>query len=469
VASAGLGLGQLTSTLTLEGLTQASASGDGRALPRLAARWTWEDEGRRLRMHLRPGVTFHDGTPLTSAVAAEALSRAIARPQNRALYSSVADISSVRPDGDLQLVLDLSQPSAFLPEDLGLPLSIGSGNVGTGPFRLVNRGSQELELERFDRYYLGVPEIERVVILPSDNLRTSWTRLLRGEVDMVTDVPPEAIEFIQNDDVQVFSFARSYQFLVAFNARSAQFKSAAVRRALNAAIDRNALITKVLQGNGEPATGPLWPEHWAYDKAIPPFGFDPRGAISALDAVGFRLSAANSDADRPPARLRFTCLLPEDFSLLERIGLEVQKQLYDVGVDMQFEVLPAQEFDQRIREGRFEAVLVDMISGPTFGRPFLFWRSAQQFKGLNVFGYENAETERLFQILRASRNEGATRSATSRLQRALLDDPPALFLAWNERARAVRRRFDVGPTDRDPLFTIWQWTENVDRQPVSTQ
>jgi len=114
-------------------------------------------------------------------------------------------------------------------------------------------------------------------------------------------------------------------------------------------------------------------------------------------------------------------------------------------------------------------VLVDMISGPTFGRPFLFWRSAREFRGLNVFGYENSETERLFQTLRASRNEGATRSATSRLQRVLLDDPPALFLAWNERARAVRRRFDVGNSDRDPLFTIWQWTENTSRQTVSTE
>jgi ABC-type transport system substrate-binding protein len=162
-------------------------------------------------------------------------------------------------------------------------------------------------------------------------------------------------------------------------------------------------------------------------------------------------------------------LLPTGFSLLEHIGLEVQKQLYDIGVDVQFEAVPIEEYDFRLREGRFEAVLVDMISGPTFGRPFLFWRSAQAFKGLNVFGYENDETERLFQILRESTNEAATRSATGRLQRRLLDDPPALFLAWNERARAIRRRFDVGASDRDPLFTIWQWTESTGRQVVSTR
>jgi peptide/nickel transport system substrate-binding protein len=420
-------------------------------------------------MYLRRGVLFHDGTPLTSDLAAEALSRAIARPANRALYSSVADIESVRADGDMQLVLELSRPSAFLPEDLGLPLSIGAENIGTGPFRLARRSADGAELERFDRYYLGAPDIERVVMLPSDNLRTSWTRLLRGEVDMVTDVPPEVVQFIQNDDIQVISFPRGYQYLIAFNSALPLFQSPDVRRALNSAVNRETLIANVLQNHGAPATSPIWPEHWAYDRTIQPFAYDPRGAISLLEAAGFTKLTVDSSSQRPPARLRFTCLLPANFTLLERIGLEVQKQLYDVGVDVQFQAVPIEEYNSRIREGRFEAVLAELISGPSFGRPFLFWRSARQFQGLNVFGYENAETERQFQILRASLNEAAVRSATPRLQRALLDDPPALFLAWSERARAVRQRFDVGNSDRDPLFTIWQWTENTDRRVASAQ
>jgi len=441
---------------------------DGRALPRLAESWSWENEGQRLRFTLRSGVTFHDGTQFTATVAAEALSRAIARPANRALYPSVGDITSVHPDGDLELVLDLARPSAFLPEELDLPLGIGAQNVGTGAFRLVRRDSEGAVLERFDRYYLGPARIEQIVIRPSDTLRTSWSRLLRGEVDMVTDVPPEAVEFIQNDDIQVISFARSYQFLIAFNSASAPLRSAAVRRALNGAVNRDALIKSVLQGQGEPATGPLWPHHWAYDASIPSFAFDPRGAASVLETAGFRLRAAERASARAPARLRFTCLLPEDFSLLERVGLEVQKQLYDVGVDMAFEVVPIQEYDVRIREGRFDAVLVDMISGPALARPHVFWGSARR-EGLHAFGYENAEAARLFELLRTSTNEGAIRSAVSRLQRVLLDDPPALFLAWNQRARAVRRNFRVAESGRDPLFTIWQWAENPDRQPVSTE
>jgi ABC-type oligopeptide transport system substrate-binding subunit len=104
-------------------------------------------------------------------------------------------------------------------------------------------------------------------------------------------------------------------------------------------------------------------------------------------------------------------------------------------------------------------MLSDMAGGPTFGRAYLFFASRKQFQGLNVFGYENPETERLFEVLRRSTNEAAVRSATRNLQRVLLDDPPALFLVWTDRARAVRRDFNVvSEPGRDPLFTIWRWT-----------
>ena len=129
---------------------------------------------------------------------------------------------------------------------------------------------------------------------------------------------------------------------------------------------------------------------------------------------------------------------------------------------MQFEVVPINEYNLRIRDGRFESVMIDMISGPTLGRAYIFWRSARQFKGLNVFGYENSEAERLFNVLRTSANDGAVRSTMSRLQRVLLDDPPALFIAWNERTMAVRRDFKIlNDPGQDPFYTIWRWAPAV--------
>ena len=192
--------------------------------------------------------------------------------------------------------------------------------------------------------------------------------------------------------------------------------------------------------------------------------------MALLDGEGLRSGRVPSSDNEAPARLRFTCLVPAGYSILERIALEVQKDLYNIGVDMQFEVVPFRDYDALFREGRFEAALIDSISGPTPSRAYIFWQSARRHKGFNVFGYENPEAERLFEILRTDTNEGAVRSATRRLQSVLLDDPPALFLAWNQRARAVSRTFEtIQEPDRDPMLTLWQWRPAAERPVLSTQ
>jgi peptide/nickel transport system substrate-binding protein len=463
-SSTEVGVAEWAQMLTVEGLTQVNA--DGRVLPRVAEKWAWENGGRTLRVFLRNNVRFHDGTALTATTMVDIIRRLIARPGSRDRYPSLNDITSVAPDGDSQVVFTLSAPSAFLLEDLSAPIQSRDG-AGTGPYRVTKREKSEIVLDRFEQYYLGSPSIGKVVIRPFDALRTTWTSLLRGEVDMVAEVPPDSIEFIESADVQTFSFPHWYQFILAFELNKSPFNSPAVRRALNLGVDRDALITSALKGHATPSTGPIWPKHWAVDNTIQGFVHDSASAVALLEAAGFHKGTAGDNGGVPDARLRFTCLIPMKFSLLERLGLEIQRQLYDIGVDMQFEAVPIDEYLARIAQGKFEAILVDMISGPSLVRPYLFWRSARTYKGLNVFGYDNPEAERQFQALRTAMNEAAVRSATARLQRVLMEDPPAVFLAWNERARVVRREFQVvHERGRDPMSSLWRWS--VGAAPVQT-
>jgi peptide/nickel transport system substrate-binding protein len=322
----------------------------------------------------------------------------------------------------------------------------------------VSSKESAFELERFEQYYLGRPTISKVEVNQVDTLRTAWASFLRRDLGMVTDVPPDIVKFVRNDDTQVISFDRPYQYLIAFNSARAKFSKPAVRRALNLAIDREAIVKAVLNDSGLPATGPIWPKHWAYDPAVEPFRLDLREATQLLDTAGLALQASTRP-DRPPARLRFTCILPADFSIYERVSMEVQRQLYEIGVDVKFEVLPVKTYSARVRTGDFDAAFVDLISAPSLSRPYTFWRSARVSRGYNVFGYENPQAEALFQTIRSSRSEIAVRNATHRLQRVFLEDPPAIFLAWNQRSRAIRQEFGAtaDAEKADPLLSLWRW------------
>ena len=439
-------MGQLARAITLEGLTQLTT--EGRAVPRLAESWTAEHQ--QLRLKLRKNVLLHDGRRLDAQGAAEALATAVANESNRASYPALQDVRGAIPQGNSELILELRGPSPRLPDDLTVLLDIPAG-----PYRIVKDTTLAKEFERFDHYYQGVPGIPRVTIKSFDTMRTGWASLLRGELDMVYDVPADTVQFIRNEDVEVVSVPRAYQYHVTFNSHRGPFKSALVRKALNMAVNRTSLIEKVLHGAGVPSAGPLYPEFWAYDSSLPMYPFDPATASTLLDAAGYPISTAESR--KPAARFRFVCLLPENFTVWERVALEVQRDLFNVGVDMQFKVVPLTEFSQLIGSGRFEAALINMISGPTPSRPYIWWRSARQFKGRNVFGYENEEAERQFEVLLRSTNEAAIRSASSKLQKISFDDPPAIFIAWDKRSRAISRRFDW-PDDVDPMFSLWKWT-----------
>jgi peptide/nickel transport system substrate-binding protein len=458
------GAAQVAEALSLEGLTRVAS--DGRAVKRIADSWEWAEDGLKLRITLRPDVTLHDRRPLTAALAAHILLTIVSDEDNKALFTSFADITAIEPDGEHVLVLTLSRHSYFLPEDLSIPFGTASTQsepVGTGPYRVVSREGSTFELQRFDQYYLGSPTIARVRVSQEETLRTAWASFLRGDLGMVTDVPPDIVELIRNDKTQIIPFSRPYQYMIAFNSARSKFSKPAVRRALNLAVDREAIVNTVLNGSGSPATGPIWPKHWAYDPAVEPFRLDLDEATKLLDSAGYG-PRGSTRPDQPPARLRFTCILPADFSIYERVSMEVQRQLYEIGVDVRFEVLPFKTYSARLRTGDFEAAFVDLISAPSISRPYTFWRSAHAGRGYNVFGYENPQAEALFQTLRSSTSEIAVRNATHRLQRVFLDDPPAIFLAWNRRSRAVRQEFGAwADAEADPLLSVWRW--GADNQP----
>jgi len=103
----------------------------------------------------------------------------------------------------------------------------------------------------------------------------------------------------------------------------------------------------------------------------------------------------------------------------------------------------------------FEGLLIDVASGWSLFRPYRWWHS----KGnSNLSGFSSPSVDAALDRVRHSANEDDYRAGAAAFQQAIADDPPAIFLAWGDRARAVTRRFDVQPEPgRDVLSTLRLW------------
>ncbi len=226
------------------------------------------------------------------------------------------------------------------------------------------------------------------------------------------------------------------------NVQKPYLRDPGIRRELNAAIDRETLVHNVLKGHGAPAVGPVWPNHWAYSTELPRFHYDPRHVKH-----GHRLTFLFPDAS------------------LERLALELQRQLQAVGIDLDLELTTMATFYDRTRAGDFDAALLDARSGPNLLQPYQRWHSGS----LDNWGhFSSLAVDAALDSIRHAADDAAYKEGVAAFQRAIIDDPPAIFLAWSQRARAVSTRFEV-PVEpgRDVLSTLRFWRPVGDRLQVS--
>jgi len=418
-------------------------SWDGYPFARLAAEWTWKDNGLTLELRIRDNLRFHDGTPVDNTFVRNTLLQVFKNP-NSVSYQSVAGVEAIENNS---VAIRLSRPEALLLSDLSnATISMGTpdkDDVGLGPYRLLERGAKT-RLAAFDSYYRGKPQIDAIEILEFEEQRTSWAALMRGQIDAVHEILPSALEFLQvkgQSNARTFPFTRPYFIYLLFNVKHPILKSAQVRQALSYAVDRQAIVDRGLDRQGSLADGPIWPAHWAYGTTQKAYTHNVEAATARLDAAGLAMRRGRDDG-RMPSRFRFKCLTIAKNATFEKIALLLQKQLYEIGIDMDVEAVSLQELGARAASGNFDVILAERTSGRSLVWTYLFFHS-KKFGG----AYTAADT--VLDKLRATSTEAAVRATVSDLQQIFHDDPPGIFIAWPTVARVVSTKFIV-PDEEGP-------------------
>jgi peptide/nickel transport system substrate-binding protein len=453
-ASIDRGIRTIATTLTSERLLVMGRS--GRPEPALVERWTAADDGLAWRLTLRRGLTLHDGTPLTARLVTDWLTRTLQAIPPADRFPGLRSVASVETAGDLDFIVHLSRPDDLLLEGLNYfpPQGGRGGDQTAGPFTELSNGPEGVAFTAFKSYYKGAPQLERIRIREFPSARNAWGAMMRGEIDFLYDVPPEAFDFVDRSSTAVVtSFLRPYVTALVFNQTHPVLRQRDVRLALNHAINRGEIIRTVLRDRGLAAQDHVWPRHWAYDTTLPGFTYDAARAAALLDARELRPNRGHDRAR--PFRFSFTCLVLADEPRFEQLALLVQRELVEIGVDMRLEAVTLPVMAQRLRTGKYEAFIFEMLSGHGFSWPDWFWRSSAAPAYIRT-GYTAADTA--FDRLRDARSDADRRAAVTLLQRTMREDPPAVFLYWNEQTRAVTRRFAIPPIgDKDILSTLAQW------------
>ncbi len=281
---------------------------------------TWEMTAPQVwELHLRYGVTFHDGSPFTAEDVAFSIARVPNVPNNPGPYTSnLRTIARVEVVDPYTVRLHTDRPNPVLPGQLTnifvvskhaaenastADFASGRAAIGTGPFRLGQaRGSDGMTVLRNDGFWGPKAAYAQVDLRVIGNDSSRLAALLSGDVDLIESVPPADVARLERDGrVTVFRRNSDRIMYMLPNVRLDQFpllvdgagqalphnplRDLRVRQALSLAIDRRALAARALDGQAVP-TVQMVPEQFG--------GFDPSVAVPAADPARARALLAEA-------------------------------------------------------------------------------------------------------------------------------------------------------------------------------
>jgi peptide/nickel transport system substrate-binding protein len=328
--------------------------------------------------------------------------------------------------------------------------------------------NQQLVFTANDAYPAGLggpPAIRDVVyrIIPEETTRLA--ELVSGGIDMDGPLSPSQTARVEGaEGLELMSFPWRQFAYVGWNTRRPLFADAQVRRALTMAIDRQALVTTVLQGHGSVAAGPIPPWHRLAPglEALP---FDREAAARALEAAGWIDRDGDGVREKDGVRFSFELLANQRNPIYGDISQIIKSDLAAVGVEVTPRLLEWQSVLASHRAREFDAVLTNWVLDNFRVDPrSLFHGSQVSVTGsANRSSYANPRADSLLDLGARTMDEGRAAEVWGEFSRVLQQDQPVTFLFWQDELAGVTLRLtDVRMDARGELATLprWRWAED---------
>lgn len=448
---------------------------EGRLVADLAKSWTVSEDGLTYTFILKDGLTFHDGKPLTT----DDIEFTIRKAQDPLIKSPRAEnwagvtLEKISPT---EIKFILKKPYAPFLENMTLGIlpkhiwsniedaafDINSYNrepIGSGPYKIKKAYRNETgiyehyELVPFEKYSLGKPYIQHLVIKFYKNETEALTAYTGGDIQALGGIAPEEANKLADNEYYIQSTPLPRVFALFFNQSNAPvLVNKEVREALNASINRLSLIDTILQGWGAisksaiprglskstelasvPTTDNLTASTSPISKSLDDEYIEAGKKI--LIGKGWRQNASGifekqvkNGKNSEVQTLRFT-ISTSNVPELKRSAEILRDTWTKLGADVKVEIFEPSDLTQKvIRPRKYDSLLFGNVVGRDLDL-YPFWHSSQRNDpGLNIALYTNIKADKALETIRTTSDEAKKLEAYTAIEKEIQNDIPAIFL-----------------------------------------
>ena len=491
-------------------LTEYSAK-DFSITPGLAESWQESADHTTWTYKIRAGLKWSDGQPLTAKDAAYTFNRILKGEYEKTNFGSyVENITKAEATDDTTLVLTVSKPTPImtklmvyiLPQHIWEKIdetavksyknegTVAEPTVGAGPYVMIERRvGQFIRMQANPNFYRGKPAVDEVVFKIYKNADALGQALKKGEIDFADSLEANVFKTLQNQPgITTISAQYSGFDELAFNTGAALddgtpigdgnplLKDKALRSALNWAIDRQALVDKVLGGGGSVGSTIIPPMYTALHlQPANEATYDPEKAKSLLDAAGYKVGSDGIRADAKGNKLSFRLFARSDSDNSQKSVQFIKSYFAAVGVETTVKVVSSDALTEIIGQGNFDMFEWGWVVEPdpnyqlsTFTCANRSYKDGDQvLANLSDSFYCNQAYDDLYAKQGVTTDENARWEIVKQMQQMLYDDSPYLITFYYDNPEAYRSdRFTGFVPQPDPkgalLFQYGTWSyENI--------
>jgi dipeptide transport system substrate-binding protein len=336
----------------------------------------------------------------------------------------------------------------------GTPEKLDQEPVGTGPFMLVQYQKDAIiRYKAFPQYWAGKAKIDDLIFSITPDASVRWAKLQKGECHVMPYPNPADLPAIRKDpNVVVMEQPGLNIGYLAYNTTKKPFDDVRVRKAVNMAINKKAIVDAVYLGTGVPATNPIPPTQWSYNKTIKDDAFNPEEAKKLLAAAGLKDGFATDlwamPVQRPynPNARRIAELMQAD---LAKVGIKAEIKSFEWG-----------EYRKRMQSGEHQMGMLgwtgDNGDPDNFLNTLLGCSSAKS-NGSNVAKFCYQPFEDLIQKAKVVSNPAERTKLYEQAQVIFKQQAPWFTIAHAVQIKPVRKEvigFKLSPFGRHSFYGV---------------